>query len=303
MTSAHPLTRHRSQLEAEVIEALGPWPFVTFKRGRITGRPFVWRSREHRKGLLARAEADLWAAGRPKAVWSPARLNFLIGGGFAIGSLLFLVGSILSFAPTLALALRLSPDGVNTVYFIGSLWFTAAAWLQLFQAANADAVIPDGRERQPAQVRLIGWQPGEIGWLASFLQFLGTLLFNASTFEAIGNGGDWLRQDLVIWGPDFLGSVLFLASGYLAVIETTHAYWGWQPKSLSWWVVFTNFLGCVAFMASAAFAYVPATAVDPVAVELAILFTAVGAVGFLAGSCLMLREGAPSGDAGGSGGP
>ena len=53
------------------------------------------------------------------------------------------------------------------------------------------------------------------------------------------------------------GSVLFLAPGYLAFIETSHAYWAWQPKSLSGWVMFVNFLGCVAFMVSAVLAFVP----------------------------------------------
>ncbi len=301
MSSPEPSTRHRRRTpELEVIEALGPWSFVTFRRGRLAGQPFVWRSREHRKGLLARAEADIRASGWRGRFLAPARLNSLIGCVFAFGSLLFLVGSILTLVPAWAQALGLTPDGVNTTYFIGSIWFTAAAWLQLFQAANAGGFTPGPASPRRARLVLIGWLPGEIGWLACFLQFIGTLLFNVSTFAALGSGGDWLRQDVEIWAPDLLGSVLFLASGYLAVVETVHRYWGWQPRSLSWWVVFTNFLGCIAFMASAFLAYVPADGASAWAVALSVLLTGVGAVGFLAGSLLMLPEAA---GAGGSGGP
>ena len=62
-------------------------------------------------------------------------------------------------------------------------------------------------------------------------------------------------------------------------------------------MVYTNLLGCIAFMTSAAFAFVPRAGPGALAVELANLFTAIGAVGFLAGSLLMLREGVASDDA------
>jgi hypothetical protein len=277
---------------AERVDESGPGPFVTLRRGSVNGRRFVWSSRAHRKGFLTH-EAELWLATRGRRLhWPALLLNRWIGVGFGIGSLLFFAGSVLSLAPDLARDLQLSTLEVNAVYFVGSIAFTVAAYLQLFQSANADIATAGPRPRP----ELIGWHPREIGWLSSFLQFLGTLLFNASTFAALGGGG-WLRQDLTIWGPDVLGSVLFLASGYLAFIETCHAFWGWQPRSLSWWVVYTNLLGCIAFMVSAVFAFVPASTPNPVAVELATLFTAMGAVGFLAGSLLMLREGSAADDA------
>jgi hypothetical protein len=84
---------------------------------------------------------------------------------------------------------------------------------------------------------------------------LGTLLFNANTFDAMLPGLGWLQQDLAVWIPDFVGSILFLASGYLAFGETCHTYWAWKPQSLSWWITFTNLFGCVAFMISAFFAF------------------------------------------------
>jgi hypothetical protein len=46
--------------------------------------------------------------------------------------------------------------------------------------------------------------------LSCVLQFLGTLLFNAVTFNAMLPGLGWFQLDLAIWAPDLLGSDPFL---------------------------------------------------------------------------------------------
>ena len=122
------------------------------------------------------------------------------------------------------------------------------------------------------------------------MQFLGTLLFNVNTFDAMVPGLDWLQQDLAIWVPDVVGSVFFLASGYLAFAETCHAYFAWKPARISWWVTFVNLFGCVAFMISAVFAFIPPESPRFDALTISVIFTFVGAVGFLIGSLLMLPE-------------
>ena len=137
---------------------------------------------------------------------------------------------------------------------------------------------------------LFGWRPHDIGWLSCALQFVGTILFNFNTFDAMIPSLTWFQEDLVIWAPNIVGSILFLASGYLAFIETCHAHWAWKPKSISWWVVFTNLLGCVGFMISAIFAIFLPGPPNIEAVTISILFTLLGAIGFLVGSLLMLPE-------------
>jgi predicted membrane protein len=159
----------------------------------------------------------------------------------------------------------------------------------LFQAANAGEFSPAGSEVK-RKVVLFGWRPHDIGWLSCTLQFPGTLLFNINTFDALLPKLDWLQQDLAIWAPDVAGSVLFLASGYLAFIETCHTHITWRPQSISWWVTFSNLLGCVAFMISAVFAFIPARPLGFDAAGLALLFTLIGAAGFFVGSLLMLPE-------------
>ncbi len=277
---------------AELIESIGPWPFATRRTYRRGDRSLaIWRSRHHRKDLPAPEAGETISVGATlrRCLWMPGQLNWWIGVVFAVGSLLFMLGSVLSLAPALVRAWSLDATAINAIFFAGSIPFTTAAYLQLFQTANADEFSPHGDGPRRGIV-LFGWRPHDIGWLSSALQFAGTVMFNINTFDAMIIGLDWLQQDLAIWAPDFVGSVLFLLSGYLAFVETCHAHWAWKPASMSWWVTFVNLFGCVAFMISAVFAFVPPWSPRIDAATVSVAFTLTGAVGFLIGSLLMLPE-------------
>lgn len=282
--------------QPESVDTAGPWPFVTQRFVQAAdGTRHLWSSRHHRKDLhhaeyvtTAQSEEAV-AAGMWRCLWMPDRLNWWIGVIFALGSLLFLLASLLSLVPSLARAWSLDSTGINVIFFAGSIPFTIAAYLQLFQAANAGES-PPRDDRSPRRPVLFGWQPHNIGWLSGALQFVGTILFNINCFDALMPSLDWWQQDLDIWAPDFVGSILFLGSGYLGFIETCHAHWAWKPSSLSWWVVFINLLGCIGFMISAFFAFVLPGSPNMDAVTISIAFTLFGSVGFLVGSLLMLPE-------------
>ena len=280
--------------ETECIEATGPWPFITRRIDRrADGSLAVWRSRHHRKGLVSPevAKAVTMAETLLRCLWMPGQLNWWIGVVFAAGALLFAIASILCLSPALAITWSLDSTEVNGVFFAGSIPFTIAAYLQLFQAANAGDFLTDDPSA-PKRVTPFGWRPHDIGWLSCALQFVGTILFNFNTFDAMIPSLTWFQQDLVIWSPDMVGSVLFLASGYLALIETCHAHWAWKPASLSWWIVFANLLGCVCFMISALFALILPGPANIERITLSTVFTLLGAIGFLVGSLLMLPESA-----------
>lgn len=281
--------------ELDCTEAIGPWPFTTQCTYQKPDRSHtVWHSRHHRKGLPAPEEsAAVTTKTLLSCLWMPWQLNWWIGILFAIGSLLFGLASVLSLWSPLAAALSLDSAVINAVFFAGSILFTIAAYLQLFQAANAGEFLrADARPRQ--RPMLLGWRPRDIGWLSAGLQFAGTLLFNVNTLDAMLPGLDWLQQDLDIWAPDFVGSMLFLTSGYLAFIETCHAHWAWKPNNISWWVTFINLFGCVAFMIAAVFAFVLPGSPNIEAVTVSIAFTLLGSVGFFVGSLLALPEAAAS---------
>lgn len=270
----------------------GPWPFitkrVTWREGQIVS---LWRSRHNRKGLPVQAGDNALALeiALRRCLWMPRELNWWIGVLFALGSVLFGLGSWLSLHPLLAQQWRLSPEAVSRVFLLGSFPFTTAAYLQLFQAANAPPVSGQ-HKRNRRHWHWFGWKPGDLGWLSCALQFPGTLLFNLNTYNALNTGLDWFDQDLSIWAPNILGSLLFMASGSFAFMETCHSPWAWQPRSLSWWVTTTNLLGCVGFLLSAVVSIVLPSTVGPAFPTVSLIFTLVGAMGFLIGSLLMLPE-------------
>ena len=251
-----PAANVSDSVHPECVEETGPWPFVTRRVYRLADQSTrIWSSRHHRKDLLIRATEDLQRQGSllRRCLWMPRQLNWWIGIVFAIGAILFALGSLLSLSPQLVEHGSLHAGQINAIFFAGSIPFTVAAYLQLYQAANAgeifDVEVPTQRRRA-----FFGWQPRELGWLGCALQFVGTVLFNFNTFDAMIPSLNWFQQDLLIWVLNILGSVLFLASGYLAFIETCHAHWAWRTNSITWWVVFANLLGCVGFMISAVFA-------------------------------------------------
>jgi hypothetical protein len=286
--SKHPA----SAIDPGVVAERGPWPFVTRRDHQLADHSIrTWSSRHHRKGLRLpeAAEASEIADLLLRSLWMPGKLNWWIGNIFAVGATLFIVASVLCLSPALANAWSLDSLQVNAIFFAGSIPFTTAAYLQLFQAANVGEFSAE-QTHSPKRVAILGWRPNDVGWLSSALQFIGTILFNFNTFDAMMPSLTWFQEDLLIWAPNIVGSILFLMSGYLAFIETCHAHWAWNPKSISWWVVFTNLLGCVCFMASAVLAiYLPVPENTKV-VMLSVTFTLLGAIGFFVGSVLMLPE-------------
>jgi hypothetical protein len=208
------------------VEATGPPPFITRRVfRRRDGSEAVWHSRNHRKGLALReaTQFDSLSKARFRSQWMLGQLNWWIAAVFATGSMLFAVASILLLWPALAQMLSLGARSINALYFAGSIPFTVAAYLQLFQAANAPA-FPGGDTANRKNLNVVEWKPRDIGWLSCALQFVGTILFNLNTLDAMIASLTWLEADLLVWGPDFIGSTFFLASGYLAFIETCHKY-------------------------------------------------------------------------------
>lgn len=121
-------------------------------------------------------------------------------------------------------------------------------------------------------------------WMSASCQFVGTLLFNVNTFDAMLPDLNRVEQNIEIWVPDFIGSILFLISGYIALVHIK------QHSTTDTQMAVVNFLGCVAFMASACFAFVPANAPSFDAAQIATITTLLGAMGFWIGAALLWRQ-------------
>jgi len=178
---------------------------------------------------------------------------------------LFVVGSACFAIATLPGLPALMGAGVaNVLTFIGSWFFSTAAWMQLVLSV---------RDRR-------------LAWLSAATQFAGTLLFNISTGASVWAHAVRAERRLV-WTPDATGSLAFLISGALAVVAVTVSVGIVEFRSRDWTAVWINMLGCIAFGISAVGAFIRKTGVTEDEV-LANLGTFVGALCFLAGALLSL---------------
>ena len=276
----------------------GSGPFVTHRlRPLPEGGCLVASSRRHRKGHRPHRVADPASAERPRPthasafrhLWAPRRLAWWVALLFAIGSLLFAAGGVGATWPQSAPPMLRDASLLNWVFFVGSLFFTAAAWLQWLEALNGD-VADALRGQSPRSWRWWGWRPHNLGYLASAVQLVGTIMFNVNTADAMITGMTWQETDLLVWTPNMVGCVCFLVASYLAYAEVSHGAGSFVPRSVSWWIAVVNLLGSVAFQLSAVYSLAGPEPAAASAAFWASFYTAAGAVCFLAGSYLMIPE-------------
>ncbi len=231
-----------------------------------------WESRRHRKHLTeSTAHGSTW--------WAPHARGWWIAVLFAVGSTLFVLGAL----PPYAGAVGIRWD--TATYFVGSLFFTTAAFLTYREAVDAR---PLGDN--PSRRRVLVFQPRRIDWWASAVQLVGTLYFNVSTGAAMIANLAAQAEDRYVWRPDAVGSLCFLVASALAWYEVCHRWIAWRPREWSWWITLLNLLGSIAFGVSAVASYViPATGELRDAAR-ANLGTLVGAICFLIGALLLLPE-------------
>jgi len=287
-------------LRARGRHARGVGPFITWvAEAREDGQAQLHMSRRFRKGLaaVAVAEHDIDPLTTIDALehewsrfWAPKRSGWWIAVLFMAGSALFAIGGAQGTWPNSPAVQWINPSLVGWIFFAGSVFFTSAAYLQWLEAINNDVTDSDQTAgTNPRRWRLIGWRPRNLGYLASVVQLAGTLLFNLNTGDALIAGLGWKGQDALIWTPDMVGSICFLVASQAALMEVSHHYWSWQPRSLSWWITAINMLGSLLFMISAV-----ASLVEPgpivFAPWLANFGTVAGAVCFFIGAYLLIPE-------------
>lgn len=196
---------------------------------------------------------------------------------FIIGSSLFALGAVPFYAQ--AVGLRLGA----VTFFVGSLFFTSAAFLQYREAVDA---LPAAGAALRHSVWV--WAPRNLPWLASAIQLAGTLWFNWSTGNAMAVNLTAEQADQRVWRPDALGSVAFLVASAVALRDVGRGAIAGRPKPRTWKIAVINLAGSVAFGISAIGAFVVPSSGDVWSAELSSLGTFVGALCFLIGAILML---------------
>ena len=200
---------------------------------------------------------------------------------FVIGSACFALGSVAGYSSLVGA----HADAMT--YFVGSLFFTSASYLQFVGCISASPTTDHDARRR----RWFAVQPGRVDWWATVIQLVGTVFFNFTTGDAFIQGLNAHQQDLVIWTPDALGSICFLISSQLAFAEVGHHWISWNPRELGWRIAAINLLGSILFGVSAIAGYVVPASGDLLDAALDTSGTFWGAVCFLLGAVWMMPEG------------
>jgi hypothetical protein len=189
-----------------------------------------------------------------------AVLTRAMGAFFGLGSVCFVVGPLPSYAD----AVGGQADALT--FFIGSILFTLGGASQCLLA------MPERPDRPT----------GLAGWRTAWIQSVGTLLFNVMTFVGITVAATNRGYDTVVWGPNAIGSALFLISGAIFYLSSPRR--GLLPRfdHEGWWEAAVNLLGCVLFGISAVTGFATGSAGTLVSTNISNWTTTLGAACFLA---------------------
>jgi hypothetical protein len=202
---------------------------------------------------------------------------------FSAGALCFAVAAVASQWGT-------PGEWIDVTFFIGSIMFTSAAYLQYLETVNVEHDPARSAHRQ--RWRPASWEPRRIDWLAALIQLIGTLFFNLSTFAAMRHGLSTHQANRRVWAPDVFGSICFLLSSELAYAEVCHRWVCLRLRSLSWRIVALNLLGSIAFgVAAIASLLEPSTGL-PLSARIANAGTALGGLCFFLAALALMPEAA-----------
>jgi hypothetical protein len=227
----------------------------------------------------AKGQAD--EATRRRLTW----INAVAATAFVIGGSLFAAGALLAQAHVGG------PRLAGAVFMVGGVFFTTGGYASVLQVANAPrGADPDGVVRAAAW-RWWSTEPGRLDWASAVALFVGTLYFGASLTAALVGDLTTAQLHRLVWAPEFVGCVLFLLSGHLALTEMHRDRPRGRRADLGWWIVVVNQAGSALFMVAAVAAFVRPATGDELAVGVANWATFIGAASFaLAGAMQELER-------------
>lgn len=212
---------------------------------------------------------------QPALAGSDRTLVVLTGWGFAVGSLLFVVGVPLSL-----MASDSAPVVSGWTFFAGSVFFTSAATLQVTTSWRTV-------RRERAAGTASAYDSAEL--TASWVQWIGTVAFNVTTLRAaVEATGAADPSTAAIWRPDAVGSILFLVSSAIALVPEVRKHRHGHARDRSWAIAAANMVGSVLFGISAVGAFTSRSTGDLVSLSWDDWGCALGGVCFLIGALLLL---------------
>lgn len=190
-------------------------------------------------------------------------INGVAATAFAIGGSMFCLGALIAQAhvggPRLAAA----------VFMVGGVFFTTGGYASVLQVVNAPREADADGVVRAQPWRWWSAEPGRLDWASAVVLFIGTLYFGVSLAVALFGDITEAQEHRLVWAPEFVGCVLFLLSGHLALTEMHRDRPRGRRADLGWWIVVVNQVGSVLFMVSAVAAFVRPATGDELAVGVA----------------------------------
>lgn len=210
------------------------------------------------------------------------RANAVAAGAFLVGGSLFAIGAILAQADIGG------PRLAAVVYLVGGVFFCTGGYASVLLAINAPHRRRDGAWAR-APWRWWAEHPGAYDHLAAVTLFAGTLVFGVNLVDSLLGDLTPAQQDRLVWNPDIIGCILFLLSGFLAMVDISGSWLRLRGEGLGWWIVFVNQVGSVLFMVSGVASFVRADG-DMIAVGIANWGTFGGAACFAVAGLMQFWE-------------
>lgn len=222
--------------------------------------------------------------------WAPNRTAWWVAVLFIVGSACFAIGAVPAYVDWVG------GRAACVTFFVGSVFFTAAAALQLLLSTGAVAAV-GYHPRAAVQWRALRRATDRPEWWAGVVQLVGTLLFNVSTLLALQQALSATQENRRVWTPDMLGSIAFLVASALVFADVRRPWLSWRARDLGWAIAMLNMLGSIAFGISAVASRIGTSTETMRDAQRADLGTFLGAVCFLVGALLLIpdQEGAPTG--------
>jgi hypothetical protein len=133
-------------------------------------------------------------------LWAPLVIGWWIGVLFMIGSTLFAIGGAMGTWPEMPGIRLIDKSHAGWIFFIGSLFFTSAGYLQWLEVINGDVTSTETIGSAPRRWFFYGWRPRNLGYLAVAAQLIGMLFFNLNTADAFITGLDPVEEDTLCVG-------------------------------------------------------------------------------------------------------
>lgn len=271
-------------------ETRGGGPFTS----RVTwdlpeGGSASWNSRDARKQGAIEVRTD---SGSPLTTLSAesrtARgliwCNWVSAIGFTIGGSLFAIGALIAQVGSSGNEL------IASIYLLGGVFFSTGAYAALVQAINAPGKVGPAGALASGRWRWWDYLPLQIGWLATFVLFIGTLVFGINLVDSLIQGLTPQQENRLIWAPDLIGCIFFLVSGHLSFVEICHGRPDLHHRSFGWWIVAVNQLGSVLFFIAALAAFAGPDTGEEINAAVANWGTCTGAACFAIGGVMQAFE-------------